>query len=78
MNDLLATAKTFDAETKKMFKSCKFAALNVSGPRDSWTAWGDFKRRADAQSAISMWGLAFRKGVTVSVEGKYYRVVAKV
>lgn len=78
MNDLQATAQTFDAETKKALRSCTFAALDIYGDRADWTAWGDFTRRSDAVEAIRMWGMAFRKGVTASIVSGKYRVIAKV
>lgn len=76
--ELLNMAKTFDTETKKMFTSCKFAALNVYGPRQNWEAWGDFTSEKQAIEAGKMWARAFRKGVKFEVNGRVYRVIASV
>lgn len=73
LEKLKKEAKKFDTETKKMFKSCVFAAMNVdhNGLIDMW---GDFKNRKDAESAINMWGLIPNKGISSRIVGKCYRI----
>jgi hypothetical protein len=76
--ELQTAATTFHAETKAMFHSCKFAALNIYGARADWEAWGDFSRKSEAIQAGRMWARAFGKGVSIAVVDGRFRVTAGV
>lgn len=65
----------FYEETKKNFKSCKWACVNNCGPRADWNVWGDFKSRKHAIEAGKMWAMAFRGKLEISIENNLYRVV---
>lgn len=65
------TAK-FGEETKKMFKSCKYAYANI----EYGNVWGDFTSKKQALEAARMWMVAFKTNkVTIRIEGKAYRAV---
>jgi hypothetical protein len=68
----------FDTETKKMFKSCKFAAANIEEIAGSREVWGDFTSKKEATEAVKMWMTTFRNfspKAEAAIVGKSYRVV---
>jgi len=69
---LKEAAKTFYPETKKMFKSCSFACINV----DDFAfrgVWGDFTSLKQAKAALMMWRIAFKGSATLDIVGNKYR-----
>jgi len=70
--ELKESAKNFFQETKKMFKSCTWACVNVDD-FNFYGVWGDFKNRKDALAALSMWAKAFKGGKVEAkaFEGKF-------
>jgi hypothetical protein len=76
--ELHTAAATFYAETKVMFPSCKFAALNIYGARADWEAWGDFRLKSEALQCGRLWARTFGKGYGVAVVEGRYRVTAGV
>ena len=75
-NNIQQLVSDFYPQTKKVFKSCKFATVNLFEDSIS-DVWGDFSKRADAVEAVKMWSIAFRElngKVAARVEGRCYRV----
>lgn len=70
--ELKEMGKTFFVDTKKQFKSCSFACVNVDD-YNLYNIWGDFKSRKDAVEVIKLWGRIFKSGKIESeiFEGKY-------
>ncbi len=70
--ELKEAAKTFFQETKKIFKSCTFACVNVDDFA-FYGVWGDFKTKKDAAGALQAWAKAFKGGTPEAVvfEGNY-------
>ena len=66
--ELKEFAKTFFQETKKLFKSCTWACVNVDD-FNFYGVLGYFTNRKDALGAISMWAKAFKGG---KVEAKVF------
>ncbi len=64
--------KTFFADTKKHFKSCTFACINVDD-YELRSIWGDFKTKKDAIAVIRLWSRVFKSNEVECVifEGKY-------
>lgn len=59
----------FYNETKKMFKSCKYACVNVGE-----NVWGDFTSKKQAIAALFAWSRAFKGTPNIRIEGKAFRV----
>lgn len=72
--ELIELSKSFNANTKKMFRYCKFAAMNVFSNREDWEVWGDFTNRKQAIDAAYMWSLAFKHKATITIVDNKYRV----
>jgi hypothetical protein len=66
-------AKTFEEKTKKMFKSCKTAVLNVDD-YSFYGVWGDFTSKKETKEVAIAWGRAFKRVPNIEVKGKCYRV----
>ena len=70
-NEQKNLVEKFGEETKKMFKSCKYAFANI----EYGNVWGDFTSKKQAVEAAKMWMIAFKTNkVELKVEGKAYRV----
>ena len=65
-------SKTFFQETKKIFKSCTFACVNVDD-FGLHGVWGDFKKRKEAIEFLTMIARTFKGGKPEAkvFEGKY-------
>lgn len=73
LNELQNEAKTFFAETKKQFSSCKRAFLNVDDV-EFYGVWGDFTSKKQALEVLRMWAYAFRRKVEMNLVDGAYRV----
>lgn len=72
ISQLKESAKSFYPETKKVFKSCTFACINV----DEFAfrgVWGDFKSLKQAKEALMMWRIAFNCSAEINIVGNKYR-----
>lgn len=71
--ELQEKAKTFELETKKMFKGCVRAYLNVDS-FEFYGVWGDFKTKKQAIDCGKLWAMAFKKPLQAKVVDGLYRV----
>lgn len=62
--------QNFFAETKKIFKSCTFACVNIDGRN----VWGDFKNRKEATEALKLWSRAFKGECKAQIVDNKYRI----
>jgi hypothetical protein len=72
-------AAKFDAMTKQVYPSCRFAALNVWTPRSDWEVWGDFTSCIDAIQAAKQWQSVYRADFhSLEIVSGYYRVAVSI
>lgn len=74
LTELKQQAQSFEDRTKQVYPSCRFAALNIYGPREDWCVWGDFASCIEAVQCAEQWERVFKADdYVLEVVGNYWR-----
>lgn len=75
LTELKQQALSFEDRTKQVYPSCRFAALNIYGPRADWCVWGDFASSEEADRVAVQWMTVFHAPLAAQEpNGNYIRV----